>query len=246
MIIRPIVSREFVALPNAMLNDERLSVETRGMLAYVISKPKSWQIRPIPLAKALSKTGTPLGRTKLARMFREAQSAGYMARSAEQGHKENGDFGSYVYVIGMPEDVSAALENAAKQAGVTSLAQSRFAHTHGAHTHGAHTQDVHRSHKRQSSETQNLKINDKDQYHPLPLPARVEDPLAAEDGLTALGRNALANGMEFAFEESEPFIAWRAFRRLDGMPLIDVRVVGGKRRRGCWFPSLYPPTRGRS
>jgi hypothetical protein len=245
MIIRPVCSREFVALPNAILSDERLSVETRGMLAYIISKPRSWQIRPIPLARALSKTGSPLGRTKLARMFKEAVAAGYMARSAEQTHKENGDFGSYVYVIGMPDDVSAAVEAAHQQAGVTSLAQSRFAHTHGTHAQDAHAQNVHRSHKRQNGKTQNLKINDDDQYHPQPLPARGEASQVVEDGFTAFGRTALASGMQFVFEGSRPFLLWREFRGADGMPLIDIAVIDGRRRRGCWLPSIYPPSQQR-
>jgi hypothetical protein len=248
MIIRPVCTREFVALPNAILSDERLSIETRGMLAYIISKPKSWQIRPIPLARALSKAGSRLGRTKLRRMFEEAQAAGYMARSAEQTHKENGDFGSYVYVIGMPDDVLAAVKSAERKPSVTSLAQSRFAHTHGAHTQDAHTQNVHRIHKRQSLEKQSSINTDDDKYDPPPLPSsRVAAPQAATDECyTALGRNALANGMVFVFEGSRPFIAWREFRGADGMPLIDVAVIGGRRRRGCWFSSMYPPQQRRS
>jgi hypothetical protein len=227
MIIRPVCSREFVALPNALLNDYRLSIETRGMLAYLISRPKNWQIRPIPLARALSKSGNPLGRTKLARMFREAEAAGYIARSNRQGHKENGDFATYAYVVGMPDDVSAAL--AAKEAGVTSLPQSRIAHTRD-----TIARNVHRSHKRQKEETQILKI------HPQPLPARVDTPQVAEDTYTAFGYHEHANGMQFVFEGSRPFLAWLAFRGEDGMPQIDIAVIGGRRRRGCWFPSIYP------
>jgi hypothetical protein len=76
---------------------------------------------------------------------------------------------------------------------------------------------------------------------PNPLPSSVATPRATEDGLTELGRRqALANGMRFAFENSEPFTAWRRFRGEDGMPPIDLRKINGTWRRGSWFPSLYP------
>ena len=111
MIIRPVCKTEYTALPNAILNDTRLSADTRAMLALVLSKSKGWELRPGPLAKALSrKDGKPLGRTRLSRMFDEATAAGYMARSAEQGHQDDGRFGKYVYFVGMPDDVAAAVE----------------------------------------------------------------------------------------------------------------------------------------
>src|SRR5262245_30222530 len=109
MIIRPVCKREFVSIPNVILTDERLSIDTRGMLVYLLSRPKNWQIRRRPLAKALSKQGKPIGQTKLSRMFSEAIEASYMARSLEQAHKKNGDFDSYIYVVGMPEDVRRAI-----------------------------------------------------------------------------------------------------------------------------------------
>jgi|SRR6476659_552663 hypothetical protein len=78
---------------------------------------------------------------------------------------------------------------------------------------------------------------------PNPLPSSVAAPRAAEDGLTEVGRQALANGMHFAYENSEPFTQWRHFRGEDGMPSIDFRKINGTWRRGSWFPSLYPRRR---
>jgi hypothetical protein len=40
MIIRPVVSREYTALPNAIFKDRRLSADTRAMVALVLSKPR--------------------------------------------------------------------------------------------------------------------------------------------------------------------------------------------------------------
>src|SRR5438094_2208577 len=133
MIIRPVCSREFVSLPNVILNDERLSIEARGMIAYLLSKPPRWQIKTASLARALSKKDHPLGRTKLTRMLQEAIAAGYLARSSEQERKANGDFGSYIYVIGLPEDVQ--------------MASARFAHSQN-----ATSQNKQRSKKRRSLE----------------------------------------------------------------------------------------------
>jgi len=228
MIIRPVCRRNFVALPNVVLTDERLSIETRGMIAYLLSRPANWQIKTVWLAHALSKKGQALGRTKLTRMLREAKTAGYLARSAEQERKPNGDFGSYIYIIGLPEEVQ--------------LASARLAHSLDATSQATTSQNEHRIDKKRTSKKQNSKSMDLTRYgsHPLPLPIAAEPPQAADDGYTAFGRTAFLNGMQFAFEDSEPFNAWRKVRGADGMPVIDVVVVQGRRRRGSWFPSLFP------
>ena len=145
--------------------------------------------------------------------------AGYLARSAEQERKANGDFGSYLYLVGLPADVKAELE----------LASARFAHSQN-----AASQNEHRLKKRTESNKNGL-----DQIHPLPLPD-AEAQQAADDGYTPFGRNAFLNGMKFVFENSYPFEAWRQVRGSDGMPPIDTVRIDGRRRRGCWFPSLYP------
>jgi len=234
MIIRPVCRRNFVALPNVVLTDERLSIETRGMIAYLLSRPPNWQIKTVWLARALSKKDQALGRTKLTRMLREARTAGYLARSAEQERKPNGDFGSYIYIIGLPEEVL--------------LASARLAKSQDARSQHATSRDEHRIDKRRTPENQNLKNIHLTRYgsHFLPLPVPMEPPQTADDGFTAFGRAASLNGMQFAFEDSEPFNAWRKVRGADGMPPIDVVVVQGCRRRGSWFPSLFPRNAGRA
>ena len=148
MIIRPACEREFVALPNAIFNDRRLSVDTRAMVALILSKSKSWEVRPGPLARALSREdGKPVGRKRLARMFREAMQAGYMARSAQQTHQDDGSFGRYVYFVGMPDDVAAEIA----KGGVTISAQFPDAHTPDAHTPEGTT-----THKIQNSKNSSL------------------------------------------------------------------------------------------
>jgi hypothetical protein len=48
-----------VSLPNAILNDPRLSIDTRGMLAHLMSKPTTWEIRAAERAQeALQNQGS--------------------------------------------------------------------------------------------------------------------------------------------------------------------------------------------
>src|SRR5690349_11403413 len=80
MIIRPHCTSRYVVLPNSLLTDCRLTIETRGMLALLLSKPRNWQLRPRPLMKELSREGEiGVGRTRLQRMLDEAMAAGYIA-----------------------------------------------------------------------------------------------------------------------------------------------------------------------
>jgi hypothetical protein len=168
MIIRPVVTREFTAIPNALLNDRRLSADTRTMIALTISKPRGWQVRPMPLAKALSREGAkPLGRTRLTRMFEEAMAAGYMARSEKQQHADDGRWGSYVYFVGMPDDVAAAVE----REGVAILPHARHPHTDEPHTDDPRARNQHTNHKRE-----NLQKTESKNSLPLPFPAQAARP----------------------------------------------------------------------
>ena len=125
MIIRPHCRKEFVALPNVLFNDRRLSAETRLMIALLLSKPRGWELRPAALMKLLSQQGMgSIGRTKLDRMFTEARAAGYMARSARQAHRDDGTWGRYDYYVGMPQDVLKAVQ----KAGVAMAPQPHCAH----------------------------------------------------------------------------------------------------------------------
>jgi hypothetical protein len=113
MIIRPACRKEFVALPNSLFNDKRLSADTRALIAVLLSKPPGWELRPVALAKLLSRQGgRPVGRTRLSRMFAEAAEAGYLARSQKQTHKDDGTWGRYDYYVGMPDDVVRAVQKA--------------------------------------------------------------------------------------------------------------------------------------
>jgi hypothetical protein len=92
-----IVRREhrdnFTIVPNAMFLDERLSVEAKGVLGFLLSRPHRWQVRLDHIGRTLG-----VGRKKLQRIFRELISAGYVTRERQRildGHR----FGEMDYVV---------------------------------------------------------------------------------------------------------------------------------------------------
>ena len=102
-----IVRREhrdnFTIVPNAMFLDERLSVEAKGVLAFLLSRPHKWQVRLDHIGRTLR-----IGRKKMQRIFRELISAGYVTREQQRildGHR----FGEMDYVVrDVPEVLSIA------------------------------------------------------------------------------------------------------------------------------------------
>jgi hypothetical protein len=92
-----IVRREhrdnFTIVPNAMFLDERLSVEAKGVLGFLLSRPHAWQVRLEHIGRTLR-----VGRKKLQRIFRELISTGYVTREQQRildGHR----FGEMDYVV---------------------------------------------------------------------------------------------------------------------------------------------------
>lgn len=47
MIIRPACKRDYTPLPNSILADRRLSADTRLMIIWLLSKPRTWELRPV-------------------------------------------------------------------------------------------------------------------------------------------------------------------------------------------------------
>lgn len=114
MILRQAPRGGFSTLPNSLLRHPRLSIDTKGMLAFINSLPPDWDIRQEWLARALScetETGVKVGRDRIRRMFQESIAEGFIARSKARVHSEGGYFGAYVYIVGTdPADVRKAIE----------------------------------------------------------------------------------------------------------------------------------------
>jgi hypothetical protein len=71
-IVRANPEQGYTKLSNAFLQDSRVSYETRGLLAEILSRPDDWEIT----IAALVKSG-PAGRDKVYRMMQEAVKCGY-------------------------------------------------------------------------------------------------------------------------------------------------------------------------
>ena len=105
-----IVRREhrahFTVVPNAVFADDRLSVEAKGVLGYLLSRPHKWRVRLEHVGRTLK-----VGRRKLQRIFRELIAAGYVTREHQRfaaGHR----FGDLDYVVrDVPLEPAPAVDN---------------------------------------------------------------------------------------------------------------------------------------
>ena len=83
--------RGFTAIPNEIF-DGRLSLKAVGLMALMLSKPPSWSFTVSGLAKVAN-----TGRDAIRSALKELEEVGYLIR--EQKHKENGQFGSSIYIL---------------------------------------------------------------------------------------------------------------------------------------------------
>jgi hypothetical protein len=75
MIIRRRVNSNYTIIPNAIINDERLSIEARWLMGYLLSKPDDWTIR----AGDIQKVGR-IGRNAAYALVNECIAVGYIRR----------------------------------------------------------------------------------------------------------------------------------------------------------------------
>ena len=85
MIIRALARRTYARISNVPLNDDRLSWEARGLLAWLLSKPDHWKV----IVAAIKNRG-PAGRDKIDRILSELEEHGYLVR--KQQHGKDGRF----------------------------------------------------------------------------------------------------------------------------------------------------------
>ena len=85
-------TKGFVVLFRSVAQDDRLSLEARGLFALMVSLPENWSYTVAGLAK---KAGC--GREKARRLLQELQTVGYLVR--EQSHDGGGKFSGAVYVL---------------------------------------------------------------------------------------------------------------------------------------------------
>jgi hypothetical protein len=91
-IVRRHHNSNFTVVPNAIFEDARLSVEAKGTLGYLLSRPHDWTIRLTHIGDALR-----IGRDKTERIFQELQDAGYVVRGKQK--RVNGVWGPMEFVV---------------------------------------------------------------------------------------------------------------------------------------------------
>ena len=92
MIVRVVKRRHFTIISNAPLNDSRLSWETRGLLAWLFTKPNSWIVN----REAIARHGRT-GRDKVKRMLAELTANGYLVRTRHRNDDGQFRWESIVY-----------------------------------------------------------------------------------------------------------------------------------------------------
>ena len=115
--------RGFVVLFRSAAQDQRLSLEARGLFALMISLPDDWEYTVSGLAV---KAGC--GREKVRRLLRELQDVGYLIR--EQSHDAGGRFAGNVFALQdeappLPENPSNGEPESAPLPGNTGNGETR-------------------------------------------------------------------------------------------------------------------------
>jgi hypothetical protein len=69
------------AIPMALINDERLGLDTRGFAAWLLARSDGWRILASALPRLLTSRVEHVGRDKTRRFLRELETAGYLVRT---------------------------------------------------------------------------------------------------------------------------------------------------------------------
>lgn len=91
----PIIKNQtsnFVSVPNSSARDKRLSIETRGVLAFILSHKEDFDLSAEYLQKELD-----LGRDKVKKIIRELKENGYL--NMEAAHNKKGNFSGQKWTV---------------------------------------------------------------------------------------------------------------------------------------------------
>ena len=212
MIIRHKHKGRFTVVPNAIFDNDRLSLGAKGLLGFLLSRPGNWQVRHYQLQQKLD-----VGRKLLIRLLIELEEAGYLARDEEQGRDEHNRFMPYNYIIrDIPEPAISGAPTALR-----SEPQCK----------------QHTGNKKEEIKTE---INNPFPK-PLST-EQAQPKTAYQAKYSEFGEHARAAGNHPVYVGSEPHRAWCEYRGNDGMPgFVDQAVIGGRPRKIVWMPSVYPP-----
>lgn len=74
------LTKNFASIPNALFEEKELSLDTIGVLVYLLSLPKDWEVRADHIRKKFG-----IGKDKQQRIFKELEDAGYLVREKVRG-----------------------------------------------------------------------------------------------------------------------------------------------------------------
>jgi hypothetical protein len=90
-VVRRHHESNFTIIPNRMMEDKRLSIEAKGLLCYLLSRPHDWTFKLSLIGPLLG-----IGRDKTERLFSELNQTGYVDRIQE---RTDGRWGPVEYVV---------------------------------------------------------------------------------------------------------------------------------------------------
>lgn len=93
---------QFTQIPNSWLRDSRLSLDTRGLLAQLLSHAPGWKVSQENLAKA-----NGVSRDTIRRMIGELVEYGYLSVSEKQSHNERGHLIGFTYTTKDPSPLTS-------------------------------------------------------------------------------------------------------------------------------------------
>ncbi len=105
-IFRAHGDRGYTKLKNTFLQDRRISDETRGLVARLLSLPEDWEVTVASIIAS-----GKAGRDKVYRMLKEAEEFGYM--KPEQQGRAGGKFDRQVYLVS--DDPQALIARVAEE-----------------------------------------------------------------------------------------------------------------------------------
>lgn len=74
------LTKDFASIPNAICREKELSLDTIGVLVYLLSLPADWEVRADHIRKEFG-----IGKDKQQRIFKELEDAGYLVREKVRG-----------------------------------------------------------------------------------------------------------------------------------------------------------------
>lgn len=93
----PRPTEKYYVLDKRISEDRRLSWAARGLLAYLLGKPNSWEVSVAALVNETAGSGKPTKRDGMYSLLRELEAAGYLSRRQERS--DAGTFEASDYLV---------------------------------------------------------------------------------------------------------------------------------------------------